>query len=106
MWRRSARRPRQQAARLAALGPAAACVVLVLAAAVLFQHRGTLWNRDLAALSPVPAAAQSLDAELRAQLGAADVGHLVVVGGPDLETVLRRAGHGPHRSSGVFRRRA
>jgi predicted exporter len=79
------------AARLAAAAPAAACAVLVLAAAVLFQHRGALWNRDLAALSPVPAAGQALDAELRAQLGAADVSHLVVVQGPDLEAVLQRA---------------
>jgi predicted exporter len=44
----------------------------LLAAAVLYQHRATLWNRELSALSPVSAADQDFDAKLRADLGAAD----------------------------------
>ncbi|MFC7543333.1 hypothetical protein ACFQU2_33025 [Siccirubricoccus deserti] len=37
-------------------------------------------QRDLASLSPVPAAQQALDAELRSQLGAPDVRSLFVIG--------------------------
>ena len=62
-----------------------------LCALLLYQHRATLWNRDLAALSPVPAAAQALDAKLRSELGAPDVSNLVVVSAPDEESVLQRA---------------
>jgi len=63
----------------------------VLCAAFLYAHRATLWNRDLAALSPVAAAAQALDGQLRSELGAPDISNLVVVSGSDQESVLRRA---------------
>lgn len=64
-------------------------VVALLAAVVLYWHRDALWNRDLAALSPVAPRAQTLDAALRADLGAPDVSEFVVVTGSDLQTVLR-----------------
>lgn len=54
--------------------------VLVLAAVVLLATGGPAAQRDLAALSPVPAAQQALDGELRAQLGAPDVRSLFVIG--------------------------
>ncbi|SOY66181.1 MMPL family transporter [Cupriavidus taiwanensis] len=63
---------------------AGACVVLV-------QHRGTLWGRELQALSPVSASDQALDSSLRENLGAPDVRYLVVVSGPDQESVLQGA---------------
>lgn len=63
----------------------------MLAVAVLVVHRDSLWNRELSALSPVPAADLAFDALLRRDLGTADVRDLVVVGGPDLESVLRDA---------------
>lgn len=47
-------------------------------------------ERDLANLSPVPAADRALDAELRAELGAPDVGQMAVVRGDSAEAVLRR----------------
>ncbi|MEW6707119.1 MAG: transporter, partial [Pseudomonadota bacterium] len=50
-----------------------------------------LWRGDLASLSPVPQAAQALDARLRADLGASDARTMVVASGPDLETALRAA---------------
>ena len=71
--------------RLGALGVVAAAGLLL---AVL---GGPRWQRDLAALSPVPAAAQALDAELRRQLGAPDVRFLVAIGPTDEATVLRAA---------------
>jgi predicted exporter len=63
----------------------------ILALAVLYLHRTTLWNRELSALSPISIEEQNYDAKLRADLGAADVRDLVVVSGPDAESVLRSA---------------
>jgi len=63
----------------------------LLALAALYRHQSTLWNRDLAALSPISAEEQREDATLRADLGAADVGDLVIVMGPTLEFVLNGA---------------
>ncbi|GGC66003.1 membrane protein [Siccirubricoccus deserti] len=60
--------------------PVAALAVLAAAAAVLLATGGPDRQRDLASLSPVPAAQQALDAELRSQLGAPDVRSLFVIG--------------------------
>jgi predicted exporter len=80
------------ARRLGNAGVLISGAALAIAAfAVLYQHRGTLWNRELAALSPVSIAEQDYDAALRADLGAADVRDLVVISGPDLESVLQGA---------------
>ncbi len=68
-----------------ALGVAALALLLQRGAA------GTLWQADLAALSPVSAEALALDQSLRADLSAGDARTLVVVQGPDLETTLQRA---------------
>jgi len=54
-------------------------MVLVGACAALALHRDGLWSRELAALSPVPAKSQALDASLRADVGAPDVRYLVVI---------------------------
>jgi predicted exporter len=64
--------------RLPAAASAAAGLAL-LCALVLLHGRERLWNRDLSALSPVSPAAQALDANMRADLGAPDIGTLVVV---------------------------
>jgi predicted exporter len=68
-------------------------VVALLAAAALYVHRDALWNRDLAALSPVSARAVVLDARLRADLGVPDVSDFIVVTDADLQTVLRASEH-------------
>jgi len=66
-------------------------VLVLLALTVLYYDRETLWNRELSALSPISTGEQVYDAKLRADLGAADVRDLVIVSGPDLESVLRNA---------------
>jgi len=67
-------------------------VALALAAAaVIHVNRDRVWNRELAALSPVPAADQALDLALRSDLGAPDVRHLVVISGRDAESALQAA---------------
>ena len=70
--------------RLAIGAVGAAAVLLVLLG-------GPRWQRDIAALSPVPAASQALDAELRRQLGAPDVRYLIALAAPEEQAVLRAA---------------
>jgi predicted exporter len=63
----------------------------ILAALIYLGARGGPdWEGDLQTLSPVPAASRAMDMELRAQFGAAEVSRLIVVRGPDPQTVLRR----------------
>lgn len=76
-----------------ALGPArsasrALWLLPLIALIVLYGHRERLWSRELSALSPVPLAAQTLDAQLRADLGAPDVRSLVVLTGHDAQGLL------------------
>jgi predicted exporter len=66
-------------------------LIAIASAMVLYLHRDHLFSHELSALSPVPAAAQQLDAQLRADLGAPDVRYLVVVSAPDRQSALRGA---------------
>jgi predicted exporter len=66
---------------LAALGVAALALVL--------WQGGDLWRANLSAMSPVPQAAQRLDAELRSDIGASDGGTLIVIQGADVQSALR-----------------
>ncbi|HLQ11875.1 MAG TPA: MMPL family transporter [Steroidobacteraceae bacterium] len=63
----------------------------LLAIAEVQTHRSGLWNRDLAALSPVSAADQAFDAQLRSSLGAPDVSDLIVITAADTESALSAA---------------
>jgi predicted exporter len=78
---------------IAALRPARPVLIAVAlaAAAVLYLHRGTLWNRELAALSPIPQAALDLDERLRIDVGAPDVRYVVVARAQDREGALLAA---------------
>ncbi|MGB8437643.1 MAG: MMPL family transporter, partial [Burkholderiales bacterium] len=71
---------------LAPLVPAA----FVAAAVVITLDYATLWENDLANLSPVPEAAKARDQELRNALGAPDVRHIIAVRGKSVEDVLQR----------------
>jgi predicted exporter len=62
-----------------------------LAAVALWMRGDHLWERNLAALSPVRPEALQLDASLRADLGAPDVTTLVVLAGDATEPVLQAA---------------
>ncbi|AXW62966.1 hypothetical protein CJO94_14660 [Ralstonia solanacearum] len=66
-------------------------VLLIAACATLALHGDRLWNRELAALSPVPARSQALDASLRADVGAPDVRYLVVISGASEQAALEGA---------------
>jgi predicted exporter len=71
------------------LPPVAAVALALLCLMVLYHDRARLWNRDLSALSPVSAAAQALDASMRADLGAPDIGTLVVVSADGEQAALQ-----------------
>ncbi|HJX20570.1 MAG TPA: MMPL family transporter, partial [Steroidobacteraceae bacterium] len=66
-------------------------LVPLLAGAALYGHRGMLWNRELSALNPIPAADQALDEQLRADAGAPDVRYVIVASAPDRESALAAA---------------
>jgi predicted exporter len=91
---RDLRAPGQRLLR--ALGPlhrlrALLWLVPLVAALVLYLHRGALLGHELAALSPVPLQDQQLDERLRADLGAAQVRFMVVAPAPDREAALLAA---------------
>jgi predicted exporter len=75
------------------LRPARGALLLLalLAAALLYLHRGALWSHELTALSPIRAADMQLDERLRADAGAADVRYIVVASAADREAALAAA---------------
>lgn len=66
------------------------CILPMAAAAASLAVNPPRWEDDLQNLSPVPEAARALDASLRRQIGAPDVGQLFVVTGETAEIVLHR----------------
>ena len=82
-WSALARRRRP----LRALAWAALALVIALNA----LRPGALWNDDLGTLNPIPDAERRADQQLRAELGAPDVGAVIVVRAPDRERALARS---------------
>ena len=64
-------------------------LAVVVAAVVLAAQREPLWSDDLASLSPVSRPDQMLDQQLRRDIGAPDVGYLVVIHARDEESALQ-----------------
>ena len=77
----------------ASAGRAAIALIALCAAVIIGLYRDRLWSHDLSALSPVPVAAQNLDAQLRADLGAPDVRYLIVISAPSEQSALEGAEH-------------
>jgi predicted exporter len=61
----------------------------VLAIFLIGSRADAIWERDLSALSPVPAETKLLDGALRADLGAPDLRFLFLTSGDDAESMLR-----------------
>jgi len=73
---------RARVARFAVLG-------LTLAAGLAIgRHQGRYWETELASMSPLPAAEQRLDEQLRRATGAPDVRYFLMIEAADRETVL------------------
>jgi predicted exporter len=73
-------------------GPALRWAVLgmaLLAGLSLALHRGPFWEDQLASMSPIPQADLAVDARLRAELGAPDVRHLLVLDADSREAALQ-----------------
>ncbi len=51
-----------------------------------------LWQRDIAALSPIPESLQAMDRDLRRNLSVASPRHLLIIAGDTVEEVLQRSG--------------
>jgi len=71
-------------------GPLAYALALV-AAVFLIARADRLWDDDLSNMNPVPESLRKADRDLRSELGAPDVRHLLVLKGPDRESVLQRS---------------
>jgi len=69
----------------------AVLALALIACIVLFMRRDSLWNHELAALSPISAEDQARDQSLRGDLGAPDVRYVVVASGADMQSALRGA---------------
>ena len=63
--------------------------VVVAALLTLGLNWGTIWSVELGGLSPVSEAAQKMDAELRAEMGAPDTSMLIVLKAPSSELALQ-----------------
>lgn len=68
-------------------------LLALIAAAVVWQHRDTLWARGLEGLDPAPATLQALDARLRASAAVDEPRHVVAVSGPTIDAALEAAEH-------------
>ena len=66
-------------------------VLTVAAIGVIAWRQDSLWEDDLASLSPVSESAKALDVALRAELGAPDARFLAVTRGKDREAALEAA---------------
>lgn len=69
----------------------ALAIVAALCIGVLFAHRATLWDTDIASLNPVPAEDRRIDVELRDALGASDARLVIAASGPDAQAALQAA---------------
>jgi len=65
--------------------------LLLIAVAILALRHDTLWDDDLGNLSPLPQEVKRIDQQLRGQLGASDIRQVLMVGGDDIEQVLRNS---------------
>ena len=62
--------------------------LLLVACTIIYNHRDNIWNKDLAALSPVSAADRALDTSLRNDLGAPNPRYFIIVSGENIESAI------------------
>lgn len=67
-----------------------AALALASCAAVLL-HGGSIWNRQLSGLNPIPRSEQQVDEQLRGDLGGTDTRYIMALAAPDQEGALQQA---------------
>lgn len=80
----------QQAVRILRRGRNVLLALTAAGVLLLGLRQATLWNHELGALSPVPLSTQALDTQLRADIAAPDVRHLIVLRASDTQNALQR----------------
>jgi predicted exporter len=80
----------QRAVRILRRGRMALLVLTAAGVLMLGLRHAVLWNHELGALSPVPLSTQALDTQLRADMTAPDVRHLIVLRARDTQEALQR----------------
>jgi predicted exporter len=66
-------------------------IAVVLALVVVAVSNTSIWENDIANLSPIPDEKKALYETLRSELGAPEVGDIIIIEGADQEEVLRRS---------------
>ena len=64
-------------------------LLMLLSLAVLINHRETLWNPELAAVSPISPQDLENNARLRSDIGAPDARFIIAISGPNKDAVLQ-----------------
>jgi predicted exporter len=78
--------------RAAALRWPVVALALAACAAVLL-HDGSIWNRQLSGLNPIPQSERQVDEQLRGDLGGSDTRYIMALTAPDQEAALQQAEH-------------
>src|SRR2546427_7066041 len=68
-----------------------AWVLLAAALAFIVARHDRIWDDDIGHLSPLPESARELHGQLSADLGAPDVGYLLVATAPSREAALEKS---------------
>ena len=67
-------------------------VALALAASsAVLLHNGSIWNRQLSGLNPIPQSERQVDEQLRGDLGGAETRYIMALTAPDQEAALQQA---------------
>jgi predicted exporter len=67
-------------------------VALALAATgTILLHDGSIWNRQLSGLNPIPQSERQVDEQLRGDLGGTDTRYIMALAAPDQEAALQQA---------------
>ena len=76
--------------RAAALRWPVAALTLAACAAIVL-HNGSIWNRQLSGLNPIPQSERQVDEQLRGELGGTDTRYIMALTAPDQEAALQQA---------------
>ncbi|MDR7306100.1 MMPL family transporter [Rhodoferax saidenbachensis] len=63
----------------------------VAACVTIYAHQGSIWNRALSGLNPIPKSEQRVDEQLRGDLGGTDSRYIMALTAKDQETALQQA---------------